>query len=457
MTVQDPGESRGDNAYRSFASGPADGLLPSLSSQGFSMPDDLPDAIANAPELDERSRRALEALVDARWRLDTVPDDLKPSAARALQLLSRLNPALPPQASGNESSLAARTLDRIFSSDHAHLLSPADADAADAWVQAGYDASRVPAHLAHGAAQHERLANLLRTPSADARAAANSGLAARTARLIDLVDAEAQDDLAPIPISRGAWLRRRAWDVVAAAAMLLVAASIMWPVLAGMRQRSMELQCSSNMQAVASAMSAYAGEHQDSLPVVLASFGPQRWWDVNSSRPVANSSNLFTLVKNGYAKLASLACPGNPSAAVAQSNPTASDWDSLDQISYSYQLMSGRPQSHWSQSDRRLILADRSPAVLRAVKGQRPVPSENSPNHHGLGQHGLFTDGSAQWLSSSCIRGSSGIVDCIWLPRPAVFQVQDITIEGNPQDNELFITLTGRELPADGSDVFLGP
>ncbi len=398
----------------------------------------------------DRPRRALEALVDAGWDPRAVSAELQPEARQIAEILAGLK-AAPPHVGP---SLVDRTLAGVWPEEAPAHLSPLDAEAADAWAQAGYRTDGVPEALRARAARHQQIAVLLRS-GAGAHGAIRPGqLADRTSRLVDLVSTDAEDDLAPIAIGRGAWMRRRAWDLVSAAAMLLVAASIMWPVLAGLRQRGLELQCNSNLQSVASAMSAYAGENKDSMPVVVAALGPQRWWDVDSRRPVANSSNLFTLVKAGYSKLAALACPGNPRAPRTDADPSASDWRSLDEISYSYQLMSGSQAPKWNGSDRRLILADRSPAVLRAVAGKSPNPNENSPNHHGRGQHGLFTDGSTDWLESSWLPASGDEVpDCIWLPRPR-YRFQG-TVEQH--GDEVVVTLTGHEVPADGSDVFLGP
>lgn len=399
-------------------------------------------------KLDQASQQALDALVEAGWDLEQVSAELRPTAMKVMELMGMLDQN---SAAGSD-DLLARTMARIPADEQLITLSPDDARAVDAWVEAGFDAAGVAEPLRARAHKHEQLAVLLRSR---AGAAASGDLAERTARLVDLVSPDIDGELAPIPISRGAWVRRRALDLVSIAAMLLVAASIMWPVLAGLRQREMQMQCNSNMQSVASAMSAYAGENRDSLPVSVASLGPQRWWDVDESKPNANSSNLYTLIRKGYTKLTSLACPGNPHAAQTASRPSASDWRSLDEISYSYQLMFGKRAPGWNESGRRLILADRSPAVLRAIAGQRPSPRENSPNHHGAGQHGLFTDGSADWLQTSYVP-SGGIdgPDCIWLPRPPRYFV-----EGRLEQNEdgLTLTLTGRELPTDGFDVFLGP
>jgi hypothetical protein len=416
-------------------------------------------------ELDPASEAALDALIEAGWSLDKVAPELRPAASRAMVIMGLLQQTAPGFQEAASQSLVLRTLARVASStpamnarDEAHnaaaALSPEDVHAADAWVQAGFDTSRLHEPARTRARSHEYIADLLRGGVAVGHR--KGDLAGRTLRLIDLVESNESQNLEPIPFSSISWIRRRAWDVVAAAAMVLVAASIMWPVLAAVRQRGMELQCGSNMQAVASAMSAYANQNQDSLPMAVASFGPERWWDVDEKRPVANSSNLYTLVKSGYTKAESLACPGNPKACFTSSTTNASDWRSLDEISYSYQLMCNRTAKQWNHNARRVILADRSPAVLRAVRGEPLDPRENSPNHRGTGQHALYTDGSSEWMPESHMKTDGGVEpDCIWLPRMPVFRVEGRVVKS--EDGNLILTLTGRELPADGSDVFLGP
>lgn len=428
----------------------------------------LPDKGVGIP-LSGPSADAVDALIGAAWRVEDVPPELRAQAVRAMAIFSMLDgesaglaggpvDANAEHAVGSRTgslagSLASRVMDAIESSSAPASLSEADLAAGDEWVAAGFDVRAVSDNHRARAARHAAIASLLDGPHGSYEV--RGELAERTALLIDLVERGTSDDAAPIPISRGERLRGRFWDVVAVAALVVVAASVMWPVMAGMRQRDLSVRCASNMQVTASAMSAYAGDFQDLMPVAVASLGPAgRWWDVNATRPVANSSNLYTLVRGGYTKAPSLACPGNPTAAVTFADPAAQDWRSLDEISYSYQLMYGGQSRRWSNSERRLVLADRSPAVLRAVRGERPVACENSPNHHGAGQHGLFTDGSAEWLSAPFVAGQASEMDCIWLPRPRRFLIRG-TVE--QRDGDMVITLTGRELPADGDDVFLGP
>jgi hypothetical protein len=94
-----------------------------------------------------------------------------------------------------------------------------------------------------------------------------------------------------------------------------------------------------------------------------------------------------------------------------------------------------------------VVSADRSPVVLRAVRGQLMDPFANSPNHQGAGQHVLYNDGSAGWLRMPVLEAG----DNIWLPRAVEIRLEQMTGRGPIQP------LSGTEIPGGADDVFLGP
>lgn len=406
------------------------------------------DASATPEALSAEDAIALDALIDAEFDLDRVPASLRQRAAKALDLLNLLDApaALTSAGAANVADRLMARLQSIGSTPAAHseqgAFTPADAAALDALVDAQWNPARVgPEHRERAG----RIAALAGLVDSGASLGSPAALADRTLQLIDLVD----ESQAPISIGAANPWRRRLWDLVSVAAMGLIGVSVLWPIMAGVRQKSLDQNCSVNLQTVATAMGAYANDNQMSVPVAVAAFGPSRWWDVNESRPQANSANLFALPKNRYLRLADLACPGNASAPRGSCPPAASDWRSLPEVSYSYQVMTGRAHPRWN-GDRRIILADRSPAVLRAVRGESVSPLENSPNHGALGQHVLYTDGSIQWLQRPEVPGDPSI----WVPNPKVRITARAT--ANP-DGSTTVMLTGYELPASDSDVFLGP
>jgi len=251
-----------------------------------------------------------------------------------------------------------------------------------------------------------------------------------------------------MPISPGG--RFRLADLVTLAATLLLIASVTIPVLGGMRSRSMQAQCLDNMASTGRAFGTYAGSNRDLLPMATAGFGSgpgATWMDVGTTPERSNSSNLYMLVRTNHSTLADLACPTNPNALIEGQGQSQQDWRSLDEISYSYRIMTqGGMRAHGpSQPVRVVLLADRSPVILGIVNGKTVRPEENTPNHKRGGQHVLGLDGGSVWHRDPVLDQG----DNLWLPRPieqAIFNVRDKMgiIEGN-------------ELPSGSNDAFVGP
>lgn len=393
--------------------------------------------------LSAADRAAIDALFEPTTDNNNLTSETRARRDRASALLRLLDtPTSPADDTLVDVTMArvmrAARLAAVSQSPAEPELSDADREALDAWVQTGYDASRVPSSLRARAARHQNLAGLVTNMAADSTAS----LIDRTVAAVD----QAREAHGGPYKFRGAWRSNfRMGDLVSIAALLLIAVSVVWPVMAGMRSQASKMACAGNLRDVASAMSAYAGSNKDQMPMATASLGGGRWWDVGSSSGSSNSSNLFTLARSGFASLASLACPGNPHAPRTVAAPGARDWSNLDEVSYSYQIMFGSAR-HTLQGDRAPVLADRSPVVLRAVRGQIIYPWENSTNHTGRGQEILYTDGSAQWLNTPTLKNG----DNIWLPMVIEDALRQVAISRG-------LKLQGTETPAGADDVFLGP
>lgn len=398
------------------------------------------DDAAPADRLSPPDAQALDALVDAGFDPARVPEHLRARALRAAGLLGLLeHPGI--RASD---SLVVRTMSALGATGSAGepTLSRDDALALEALASAGFDASRVPEQHRARAAVHARLASI----AADTPA---PGLASPdlTQRTFDLVMVAADRPMIlPFPPAdlRPHVRRVNYFDLVGVAAMLLLGISVVWPVLSAVQRRQDKTGCMANLGAVASAMSKYAGDNRDALPVATASLGGT-WWDVGN--PVrSNSANLFTLARKGYTAVEHLACPAKQWSATACPSPKEQDWRDIRDISYSYQVMFGTARPRWNGPDRVAVLADRSPIVLRNLRGEPAYPLENSPNHCQQGQEVLFSDGSAQWMTTPEL--PSG--DNIWLPRPVEELIR--RLEGREP-----LRLQGNETPGSEVDAFLGP
>lgn len=394
------------------------------------------DTPGTPPQLTEEDARALEAFFEADQDLERVPDALRARAQQAAALFGLL--ATGP-VDGRDSRVS-RVLAGADATSHA-TLSRDDAEALDAWMLAGLDAERVPASLRERARAHDALASLIASPAPESVSQfTRAHLIERTLNRV----AEAGHSQEPaITIPQ----RNRLADVLSVAAVLLIAASVLWPVMSTVRDSSRQAACAGNMRSVANAMGLYTADNDEMLPMVTAGFGKSPWWNVGSDPAHSNSANLYALSKQPYARLADLACPGNPRAITVPRSPDARDWGALEEISYSYRVMARPERLNWGQPSELVIVTDRSPVVLRAVRGQLIFPLESSPNHQGQGQHGLTADGAAQWLTTPAL--PSG--DNIWLPKPIEMFI-DMAARRQGID-----PIRGTEAPAGRQDSFVGP
>lgn len=397
------------------------------------------DTPGTQPQLTEADARALEAFFDAAQDLTRVPRALRERAERAGALFGLLEAG---PVDGRESRVS-----RVLASADATAqpaLSRDDAEALDAWMLAGLDAERVPTSLRERARAHNAIASLVASPGPEAVSQfTRAHLIERTMNRI----AEATDSGQVLESGVTIPPRNRLADFLSVAAVLLIAASVLWPVMSTVRESSRQAACAGNMRSVANAMGLYTADNDQMLPMVTAGFGKSPWWNVGRDPSSSNSANLYALAKQPYARLADLACPGNPRAITVPRSPEARDWGALDEISYSYRVMAHPERSLWGQPSELVVVADRSPVVLRAVRGQVIFPLESSPNHQGQGQHGLTADGSARWLTTPAL--PSG--DNIWLPKPIEMFID---LAARRQGIE---PIRGTEAPAGRQDSFVGP
>ncbi len=400
----------------------------------------------DAPALNAADAQALDALQDAGWRAN--PDARSQRIAALLSLLGT------PVSGESERSARVSVIDlkarrAAFAAanqpenDETDRLLEADAAALDHWMGG---AEAVPESLRARVDRHQAFAALASGGAPDS-AEARRVLIDRTLVAVEAAErAQAGrmrfEDHAE---AGGSGSRFRLADLISVAATLLILASVAIPAFNGatqFRERSLSM---ANMQTAARAFGSYAGANADMLPMASAGFGGS-WMDVgNPAR--SNSANLYTLPREGYLRLDDLASPSNPHAPRGNPESGAMDWKSMDEISYSYRIMSNgglRLSVATPTTTRVVVMADRSPVTLRVARGQVVFPEENTPNNHGRGQHVLRLDGSSLWAKSPVIDG-----DNIWLPR----HIEDIIREVRSQMG----VIQGNEMPASETDAFVGP
>lgn len=402
--------------------------------------EDTPTPIRPAPTLSPDDLRALDAVAQSGFRGGVVPEGLGDRSRQVLSLLALLDGPLPAreQPSGSDRRVLidvtmARVLRsredvaaKIQSVEKPSPLAPASAEAVDE-VFSG------------AAARQNHASGILSLLGAGAGLAPADGrsLVDRTMAAIESLSRPIQ--MSPPPPAEaeptGGW-SFRIRDLLSVAAVLLIGISVMWPMLVASREQARMIRCADNSGRAGVGFSSFAADHDGRLPQT-AGFGSMPWWNVGETK-ASNSSNLYRLADLGYVQFADLACPGNPDACVCPAHESARDWQSIEQVSYSYRIPAElRPLLESGGAI--VLMADRSPVILRAVRGEAINPNAVSPNHGGRGQHVLFGDGSVRLLLTPLLESG----DNIWLPR---------SVEGQASP-----VLTGTEQPADASDAFVGP
>jgi len=422
----------------------------------------MSDANPSHPDLDAtlsfEDSQALDALVGAEFDLDRVPARFRDRAGKALSIMDGLASGTPELNEGIDASIRAG-MSRIAAFDinpEAMHLSPADEDALEALVQAGMNPAQVAGGMRSRAEAQLRILSLLDVPSPADHAAQRDALIDRSMRLIDRESlAQQQRMVVRQPGERAS--RSRTWrpsDLISVAAVLLVGAAVLWPVMSQVRESARRTACLGNIASLASAFSTYSNDHRESLPMASASLGGLPWWNVGRNVAESNSANLYTLRRAKYAQLDSLACSGNSNAVTSCDDANKTDWDRFEDVSYSFLNLFGRPGaatgSVWHSVRPVVLLADRSAVVVRARAGALWIDvTENSPNHSRSGQTVLLSDGSAKFLHSPDFEG-----DNIWLP----VSIEDaLRRSAQLQRGGRAEPLRGIETPSSATDIFLCP
>ena len=394
------------------------------------------------PQLDAQTSGLLDQLLDAR-STDRSPksDPTTQSIANLLALLD--TPVAAESQRAPRIDYTALNAKRT-AHDGAEHLSDLDQSALDQWIEGGCSTEALDSSLQPRGQALESLRTLA-VDSAPADPAAKRDLVERTlARIQSQIDAE--DAARSLPARGKGTMRLRMADLISLAAMVLIAGSIALPMFNSVKINAQQAACVGNLGTVADAFGVYAGSNRDTLPMATAGFGPT-WMNVGTTPDQSNSANLYTLVRTDHATIGDLACPSNEAAQTDAPDPDAWDWESIEGVSYSYRIMprGGLRIHDPAQPVRVVVMSDRSPVTLRAIRGIPIIPEENSPNHNYAGQHILKLDGSTDWLTRPLLENN----DNLWLPRPVEEAIHQVR-------NRLGI-LEGNEQPDGPTDAFVGP
>jgi hypothetical protein len=284
------------------------------------------------------------------------------------------------------------------SREHSPELSPQDAALVDALVESGFQPGSI-AGLGTGERRRvQAIASVFELledyPVEDADDTLVHATLARIDRHVD--DRAARMS---VEAAREAPRRRiRMPDFISVAAVILIGASVVWPLATHMRQRAIDTGCSDNLRRMGLAFDGYAADNEGTMPVARA--GLLSHW-LPSYR---NVENLQPLVAGNYCSAGDMDCPGH---------------EDMHGESYSYRWHLPDHRAMWGpgRGQLTLALADRNPLVDAFLAARVAAPLSLSINHGGRGQNVLVSDGRTVWLVQPVVGGN----DNIWLPGRAPF------------------------------------
>ncbi len=279
------------------------------------------------------------------------------------------------------------------------------------------------------AAQDEALASVFRALEAVRAEPAPRGLAARVLERVR--EAGPMLRIIPRPAARAAGGQRdvrpiflgRLRDILAVAAVLVLALGLGVPGVLRVRERQQRIGCTWNIAQIGKGIQQYAGVFKGSLP--FAGFGQGDSYQATGDPQVVmvpNRRHVYPLLLLAYVRdPRAFVCPAQPHVPMPQQEiPRHHDFLENRNVSYAYQNMAGvRPSAN---DDPRLpILADDNPLfqdgrllldLRRFALGD--AAADNSHAHRGAGQNILTLDGHVMWTTTP-LCGING--DNIWVLR----------------------------------------
>ncbi|MBK9120103.1 MAG: DUF1559 domain-containing protein [Phycisphaerales bacterium] len=209
-------------------------------------------------------------------------------------------------------------------------------------------------------------------------------------------------------------------DIVAVAAMIVLAVGVGVPTMLHMRDRAQRVGCSYNLAQLGIGMQQYASSFGSSLP--FAGWSGRASWkptDEPGAVNVPNRRHVYTLLVQAYVtEPQRFVCPSQPHMPMSLEEVRRSnDFLEARNVSYAYQNMAGvRPSAN---DDPRLpIMADENPLFADGVPlfdarrfTGRDAATQNSRAHRSAGQNILTLRGEVIW-SRTPFAGLHG--DNIW-------------------------------------------
>jgi len=261
-------------------------------------------------------------------------------------------------------------------------LSPADAAMLDRLIEVGFDVDR----LGELSDEDQRRAACVMAimgvldgyEPADATGSVDlETLVDATLARIDRAESEREErmQLAAAAESGGGGFRLKLPEFIAVAAVLLIIASIMFPILSSLKNQRLDTRCLDNMRAMGTGMTRYAADNGGLIPTIATAgfgglFGDAS--DMLDSKPLADGS---------YCDHGCMDCPS-----CSGQQPLGA--------SFSYQIGPRGSHGPWNTPGVTVMLGDRNPILEALVAGEFYDPEAPSANHAGRVQNVLLSDGS---------------------------------------------------------------
>ena len=271
-----------------------------------------------------------------------------------------------------------------------------DADIAmlDRLVEAGFDLEALGSLSDEEQARAQRLLSLVGLLDGYPVEDAGDALVDATLARIDREEARRSErmrvDTAQIEVSERGF-RIRVPDFVTVAAMLLIVASVVLPMMHSNRVNAQRNECANNLRLVGHGLANYAADHQGDMPVTAAASLGSVFGDLVPQRVDAGA-----LAREGYCSSGHLDCPGH-------ADTTGS---------FSCQTQGARRLTLQRIPGVTVVMGDLNPVLAAMLAGQKFDPMTSSDNHGGGYQNLLQSDGSTFYLLFRPMLGN----DNIWLP-----------------------------------------
>jgi hypothetical protein len=254
-----------------------------------------------------------------------------------------------------------------------HRLSPDDERLLDALVDVGFDIEAMEGLSPADRKRTEVLLKLVGLLNDYPVEDADETLLHATMAGIDRHEARRAARMTLDPQERQAVRSRRLVPVrlpnfISVAAVILIGASIVWPILNNLHRENMALKSQDNLHYVSQAVNSYADDHNRSVPIAKA--GLEGW--VNT---VTDTLNLTPLLEENYCRLKA------PDGTVVQALP-------------------GR----FGQSNLVLFLDDRNPIIEAIRKGHLDAPLTINLTEASVRPQMLTPDGAILWLRQATPR-----------------------------------------------------